>query len=322
VPCPPFRPRYNERGEDQLNFSGFWDNSKRKLAAPGLALSLLLSGCIVRHTPVPQNQRLLPAQTRSFSEILQILAERSEAVKSLKAVRVVFRPSAGARKRNEVTEFRDIDGYLLMNRPDNIHIHLNTPLFSTALADMVSDGREYRVWSPLNNNFYVGSADEPIKIGKADLQLPPPKDIARAIFVNISPYLNNPNKYKLLETEAVQGQHSYYVIRVVDVEDNSIEAHALEEIWIDRTNMEIARQVMYGREGVLLTDTDFSGYPSSGEVLIPKVVKIHRPVEDVSLTIQFDRAEPNVVLPVENFQLAQPDGSELILLSGPGAKRQ
>ena len=139
--------------------------------------------------------------------------------------------------------------------------------------------------------------------------------------MDISPYLNNPSKYKLFQTESVEGQHSYYVIRVVDVEDNSVEAHALEEIWIDRTNMEIARQVLYGKEGALLTDTDFSGYPSSGEVLIPKVVKIHRPVEDVNLTIQFDRAEPNVLLPAENFQLAQPDGSELIRMSGPDAKR-
>jgi len=81
--------------------------------------------------------------------------------------------------------------------------------------------------------------------------------------------------------------------------------------------MEIARQVMYGKEGVLLTDTDFSGYASSGEVLFPKTVKIHRPIEDVNLTINFDRAEPNVTLPPEAFQLPKPDGAELIRLSGP-----
>jgi len=289
--------------------------------AAGLAVGLLLSGCIVRKTPVPRNQRLLPAQTRSFSEILQILAERSKAVKTLRAVNVVFQPSAGARKKNELTEVRAIDGYLLVNRPDGIHIHLNVPLLKTTLADMVSDGSDYKVWSPLNNNFYVGKADEPIQISKLDLELPPPKDIANAIFVDISPYLNNPAKYKLFQTEAVEGQHSYYVMRVVDVEDTSIEAHALEEIWIDRTNMEIARQVKYGKEGVLLTNTDFSGYPTSGEILFPKVVQIHRPVEDVNLTIKFDRAEPNVDLPAEGFQLTQPDGSELIRMPGPGEKR-
>jgi outer membrane lipoprotein-sorting protein len=295
--------------------------SRRKMAASGLALSLLLSSCIIRRTPVPQNQRPLPAQTRTFSEILQVLVDRSQAVKSLKAVNVVFRPSAGGRKKNEVTEVRAIDGYILVNRPDEIHIHLDAPFLKTTLADMVSDGREYKVWSPLNNNFYVGRADEPIQIGKLDLLLPPPNDIASALFVDISPYVNNPGKYRLFQTEAVEGQHSYYVMRVVDIGEDSIEAHALEEIWIDRTNMEIARQVMYGKEGVLLTDTDFSGYPSSGEILFPKVVKIHRPLEDVNLTIEFDRAEPNVALPAEGFKLSQPDGSELIRMSGSGTKK-
>ena len=109
-------------------------------------------------------------------------------------------------------------------------------------------------------------------------------------------------------------------MRVVDIEDTSLQAHAIEEIWIDRTNMEIARQVMYGKEGSLITDTDFSGYPSSGELLFPKTVKIHRPIEDVNLTINFDRAEPNVTLPPEAFQLPQPDGSELIRLPSPGIK--
>ena len=291
------------------------------MMASGLAVMLLLSGCIVRRTPVPQNQRLLPAQTRSFSEIVQLLAERSQAIKSLKAVKVVFQPSAGARKKNEVMELRALDGYLLVNRPNDIHIHLSVPLLKTTLADMVSDGTEYKVWSPLNNNFYVGNADQPIQLGKLDLQLPPPKDIASAIFVDISPYLDNPGKYKLFQTEAVEGQHSYYVMRVVDIEGSSLEAHALEEIWIDRTNMEIARQVMYGKEGAMLTDTDFSGYPSSGEVVFPRIVKIHRPGEDVNLTIQFDRAEPNVALPAEDFRLLQPDGSDLIRMPGPNTKR-
>ena len=302
-----------------LGFIGLF--SRRNVAASGLVLSLLLSGCIIRRTPVPQNQRLLPAQTRSFSEILQVLVDRSQAVKSLKAVNVVFRPSAGGRKKNEVTEVRAMDGYMLVNRPDGIHIHLDAPILKTTLADMVSDGREYKVWSPLNNNFYVGNADEPIQIGKLDLQLPPPNDIASALFVDISPYLSNPGKYKLFQTEAVEGQHSYYVMRVVEIGDDSIEAHALEEIWIDRTNMEIARQVMYGKEGALLTDINFSGYPSSGEILFPKIVKIHRPLEDVNLTIEFDRAEPNVPLPAEGFTLSQPDGSDLIRMTGPGSRK-
>jgi outer membrane lipoprotein-sorting protein len=296
-----------------LNFLSLWPISRRKTAAAIAGVTLLLSGCIIRRTPVPQNQRLLPAQTRSFADILQILRSRSEAIKTLKAVRVVFQPSTGARKKNQLTELRvPIEGYLLVNRPNEIHIHLSAPLVKTTLADMVSDGREYKVWAPLNNRFYVGEADESIQIAQLDLQLPPPKDIASAMFIDISPYLDDPAKYRLFQTEAFQGQHSYYVVSIVNIEGNSVEAQARQEIWIDRTNMEIVRQATYGKDGVLLTDTDFAGYPSSGEVLFPKVVTIHRPVEDVDLTIRFVDAEPNANLSEDSFRLTQPDGSELI----------
>ena len=287
--------------------------SRKKSVAAIVGISLLLSGCIIRRTPIPQNQRLLPAQTRSFADILQTLAERSHAVKTLKAGRVVFQPSAGARKKHQVTELRvPIDGYLLVNRPGEIHIHLNAPVVKTTLADIVSDGREYKAWSPLNNHFYIGNADQSIQVASLDLQLPPPSEIAAAMFVDISSYLDNPLKYRVFQREAVQGQHSYYVVTVVDIEGDSVAAQARQEIWIDRTNMEIVRQATYGKDGVLLTDTDFSGYPSSGEVLFPKVVTIHRPVEDMDLTIRFDSAEPNANLSEGSFRLTQPDGSELI----------
>ena len=292
------------------------------MAAAMIAATLLFSGCMIRRTPVPQSQRLLPAQTRSFPEILQLLAVRSQAVKSLKAARVVFQPSAGARKKNEISDLRlPIDGYLLVNRPHEMHIHLSAPVLNTTLAEMVSDGREYKLWSPTSNSFYVGKADESIQIGKLDLQLPSPRDMAMAMFVDISPYLGNPGKYRLVQTEAVETPHSYYVVSVVDIESDSVEAQARQEIWIDRTSMEITRQVLYGKEGAILTVAEFSGFPSSGEVVFPKSVTIHRPVEDVDLKITFVNAEPNADLPGEDFQLSQPEGSQLIQLQGSAEKR-
>jgi hypothetical protein len=284
---------------------------------------ILLSGCIVRRTAIPQNQRPFPAQTRSYSEILQVLTTRSQAVKSLKAARVVFRPSAGARRKNELTELRmPVDGYLLINRPNDMHIHLSAPLLKVSLADVVSDGREYRVWSPMNNNFYVGRADEAIQIAKLDLQLPPPNDIANALFVDISPYLDNPAKYRLAQTEAFEARHSYYVMRVLDVEGTTVEAHALEDIWIDRTSMEVVRQVIYGKEGGILTATEFSGFPSSGAAPFPKIVTIRRPVEDIDLTMEFVTAETNAPLPSESFQLLQPPGAELIQVPPSATKHR
>jgi len=50
-------------------------------------------------------------------------------------------------------------------------------------------------------------------------------------------------------------------------------------------------------------------------------VTIHRPVEDVDLKITFVNAEPNADLPGEDFQLSQPEGSQLIQLQGSAEKR-
>jgi outer membrane lipoprotein-sorting protein len=178
-----------------------------RLIALIVSISILSSGCVVRRTAIPQNQRPLPAQNLSYAEVLQLLSARSQAVKSLKAASVIFRPSAGARKKNELTDLRvPMEGYLLINRPNDIHIHLSAPVLKTTFADMVSDGREYRLWSPMNNNFYVGKADESIQIAKLGLQLPPPKDIAAALFVDIAPYLDSPGKYKLSQAWKSSGK--------------------------------------------------------------------------------------------------------------------
>jgi hypothetical protein len=84
--------------------------------------------------------------------------------------------------------------------------------------------------------------------------------------------------------------------------------------------MEIARQVLYGKEGAILTVAEFSGFPSSGDVLFPKSVTIHRPVEDVDLKITFVNVEPNAELPGADFQLSQPEGSQLIQMTGSALK--
>jgi outer membrane lipoprotein-sorting protein len=151
------------------------------------------------------------------------------------------------------------------------------------------------------------------------MQLPPPKDIADAIFVDIKPYVNN-LKYKLVPKQTTLGTHSYYIVTVIDVEAHGTDGQVVEEIWIDRTNMEIVRQVAYGEEGLELTDTTFSGYQISGEAPFPRVVTINRPIEDVNLRITFQSApDVNTSIPADAFQL-DPEGADVMQVPGQSAK--
>ena len=292
----------------------------QSVGASLLVASLFLSGCIVRKTRIPDNQRLLPAQTRSFTDLLRDLEARSGAIKTLKVAKVLFLPSEGARTKGQITATRvQVPGFILVNRPNEIRIRLNLPLLGSTGADMVSDGRQYKVWIPFSNKMYVGPADESIRIGKLDLQLPPPKDIASAMFVDIKPYINN-LKYKLLPKQTTVGTHSYYIVTVIDIEARDTNGQVVQEIWVDRTNMEIVRQVAYGEEGRELTDTTFSGYQVTGDAPFPRVVTIYRPLEDVNLKITFESSpDANTSIPADAFQL-NPEGADVVELPGQSAK--
>lgn len=256
----------------------------------------------------------MPAQTRSFKDLLQDLQSRSQAIKTLRAARVSFQPSSGAKKKGELTETRvPITGIIVVNRPNDIRIRLNLPVLGTTGADLISDGQSFKVLIPFTNKLYDGNADEPIQIGSADLQLPPPKEISNALFVDIRPYLDNP-KYILFPRETTRGTHSYYVVSIVSSTGEDVDL--VQEIWIDRTNLEITQQSIYGKGGQLLTDAEFTGYSMKGDSPVPKVVTIHRPIEDVNLKITFQKQpDLNTALPANAFQLDS-SGAEVIHMSG------
>jgi hypothetical protein len=291
------------------------------------AVALFSSGCVTRKTVIPLDQRLLPAQSSTFKDLLHELADRSRAIKTLTAKRVLFQPSAGNQKKGEITQVLVCTaGLIIVDRPnDDIRIHLNS-IAGITCADLVSNGKEYKVSSPVNNKFYEGNANEPIAIPKMALQLPPPQEIANALFVDITPFLDNPQRYKATIAETTAGQRSYYVLGFIDVQSSEIEAQLVREIWIDRTDMSISRQITYGPNGRLETNTQFSGYQISGDVPFPKVVSIQRPIEDVNLKITFQAdskdTEINAPTPAGAFQLPQPPGSELVQVPGVGVKPQ
>jgi len=285
-----------------------------------LGTALLLPGCVFRRTAIPQNQRLLPVQSRTFKDLLQDLEARSRAIQTVKAARVLFQPSAGARTKGVLTETRvPVAGFIVVNRPHDIRIRLNVPLLGTTGADLVSDGQSFKVWVPLTNKLYDGKANESIRIGSAELLLPPPADISNAMFVDVAQYLNNAN-YKFFPREMTVGTHSYYVIGIVNVQATSSEAQMIQEIWVDRTNMEITQQVMYGEGGKIMTETEFSGYRVGDPLSFPHDVTIRRPEEDVNLKITFQTLpEVNSPLTPDAFQL-ETAGAEIVHLSGDHSK--
>jgi outer membrane lipoprotein-sorting protein len=273
-----------------------------------LLLPLLAQmGCIKKTTVLPQSQRLLPAKNATRAELFQALETKSKQIETLKAT-VSLDLSRGGAKSGVLDEYRQTKGYVLVERPAHIRVQVQMPLVLTTVAVMVSDGKEYRVSVPPKNQFAVESVNAPISPNSSLSNLRP-QIFLDGLFVDITPYAGKPALFE----EAVVGIHSYYVFSFIDV--NGADAQILEKIWIDRSDLEVARKQVFGKDGRLETDVDYQEYHHENGIPVPKQIVIHRPVEDLTVKMTFQQTTLNEKLDAKVFDLPRPEGSRLLQLS-------
>ena len=267
-------------------------------------LLLVQAGCIKKTTVVPQSDRLLPAQTATRSELLQALQEKSKQVETLKAT-VGIEFSRGGAKTGVLDEYRETKGYVFVERPSHIRVQVQMPVVLTTVAIMVSDGQQYRLSIPIKNQFAIEDVNAPIS-ADSSLNNLRPQIFLDGLFVDITRY----EKRQPLFEEAVVGTHSYYVFSFFDNSDS--EPQLLEKLWIDRTDMEVSRKQVFGKDGRVETDVDYQNYTGEAGMRYPKAIIIHRPIEDFTVKMTFQQTTMNEKLDAKIFDLPRPEGSKLL----------
>lgn len=286
---------------------------KNRLGLPIQFLLLVLlvqTGCIKKTTVVPESDRLLPAKTATREELLQGLRERSKQIETLKAT-VALDLSKGGAKTGVLDEYRQTKGYVVVERPAHIRIQVQMPIVLSTVAVMVSDGQQYRLSIPPKNQFAIESVNSPISANSSLSNLRP-QIFLDGLFVDVGNFADKPNVKSFLE-EAVAGTHSYYVFTFVDTE--GAQAQLLQKVWIDRSDLQVSRKQVFGKDGRLETDVDYQNYQPQGGIPFPEVIVIHRPIEEFTVKMTFQQTTMNEKLDAKAFDLPRPDGSELLQLS-------
>jgi len=275
-----------------------------------LLLVLVQASCIKKTTVVPPSQRLLTAKDATRSELLQKLEAASKAIQTFKAT-VSLDLSRGGAKSGVLDEYRQTKGYVFVTRPDHIRVQVQMPLVLTTVAVMVSDGQQYRVSIPIKNQFAMQDVNAPVD-PKNSLSSLRPQIFLEGLFVDITPYANKPSVKSLFE-EAVVGVHSYYVFSFFETAGEQPEL--LEKIWIDRTDLEVARKQLFDKDGRLETDVTYEEYHQVGGIPFPKTISIKRPIEDFTVKMTFQQTDFNETLDAKVFDLPRPEGAELVQLT-------
>ncbi len=288
----------------------------RRVAAT-LALScsaLFLTACLARQRSIPRiksasTQKLLTADKEA---LLRILQSESQLVNSLSATMDMV-PSLGSANKGRITEYKDFLAYIRYKKPTDIRIIGLYPVVRTTAFDMVANASEFRLYLPSKNRFIEGRNQPPEKPSPNKLENMRPDVFLGALF--IQPPAPGQATFAMNFTDE---DNAVYILQMYDVApDNQV--RVAREIWFDRVNLHIRRQMIFDANGEIVSDVRYRTWKTHNGVPFPNIVDLNRPQDEYGVTMTVQKAEINKAIADDQFVLTQPEGSELQVLDAkPG----
>ncbi len=261
--------------------------------AAGLACGVLSS---TRRIPPP------PAvQAASRQDLLEKI-RRFASIQSLRAS-VDVTLTVLSDDRDEETEWRNVRGALVTKRPGLIRTTAEAPGGLAKLYDMVSDGKEFRVYLPWRNRVFAGpTALTHISENRAENLRP--QHIIDAIMLKPLP-----DESKTLLDFNMYGRSGYQVLLEVEAaEDGRLQIR--RKYWFDRSNLALSRLMILDDEAELLTNAWYREWQESNSLPYPRFITIERPKDGYRLEMEILRPGLDEDVPEGAFELALPDGVE------------
>jgi outer membrane lipoprotein-sorting protein len=287
----------------------------RRVPAALLLLCLLLlvsTSCLVRRRSIARkggqiNQALLVADRQS---LVDAIARQYEAIRDFNA-EINMVPALGSTEKNKVTEYKDVRAYILFRKPTSIRLIGLYPVVRNKAFDMVSDGTEFKLFVPARNRFIVGKneIDQPSANKLENLR---PQHFHDAMLVKPI----DPAADKLLLENFTDEDNAFYILEVIH-ENGNQQLQLTRTIWFNRTDLKLARELIFDTAGNILTDARYSDWKSYDNVPFPKHIEINRPRDEYAVVIDIVKMDINKGVGPEKFVLDQPEGTTLQLLGQP-----
>ena len=259
--------------------------------------------------PLSRTSVPLPAQTASKDELIGLVNESAKSTRTL-SLTVLFNLSAASARRDQIENYRETKGFILIRTPSSIRIIGQA--FNINVFDMVSDGKETSIFVPSKNKFYHFLNSQKLEQAKISVGNLRPQHVLNALAVEAIPQ-DSPDQVLIIEQDQ-EGRHSYYILDVL--KKNLKHSLFLErKIWIDRFDMNIVRQKFFDPDGKLDSDVSYSKFKEVGGVPYPTEIEFRRPIEDYSLQIKVNKVKMNEVLTDDKFVLNRPQDAEFVDLS-------
>jgi len=295
----------------------------RHLRAAFLFLSILpLTGCLFRSRKVERRLSPAPLKTATQQELVDAINEQAARIRTMQAT-VDIDTSVGGANRGKVTDYKEIRGYVLARKPSMLRMIGLLPIVRNRAFDMVSDGKDFKLWIPPKNRFVVGSNDVETANPKTALENVRPQNIYEALLIRA---IDPEQEIAVLEIgyetvlDAKRHQYEQPDYEIVVVRKGKLGWYLSRKIIFSRTDLKPHRQLIYNDRGVLVTDVRYGDYNDYDGIGFPKQIEIERPQEEYDITLNILKLDLNKPLNDDQFELQQPAGAEVVRLGQtPGA---
>lgn len=265
-------------------------------------------GCKVsRTTHIAKAQAPPPARVASANDLIAAINAQSAALRTLVAT-VNLQPVTGSVYSGVIKQYHDVRGYILFESPDLIRVIGQAPVVRTDIFDMASNGKQFSLYIPSQNKFYVGSGSVTWH-AKNSLEKLRPRHVVEALFLQP---VNGTDSY-FVEDLDEPTQRDYVIGVLSGMRPGQVSL--TRKIWFNRADLEITRVQFYAAGGACLEDVHYSSYADFGGVHYPARITIERPEDGYSLTISILKATWNQPIPAARFSLKKPPNAQLVDLN-------
>jgi len=289
----------------------------RYLAVVVLLATVPLGGCLFRTRKVEQvNLAVLKSATKQ--DLIGYINSEAGKVQSMQAT-VDIDTSVGGAKKGRVTEYEQIRGFVLARKPEMLRMIGLFPIVRNRAFDMVSDGREFKLWLPTKNRFVVGHNNVTTPNPSQPLENLRPQTIYQALLLHEIGVDETAILENGAESVTDEKGHGYeqpnYAIDVI--RKNGDDSWLARKIFFSRVDLRPYRQLIYDEGESIVTDAHYSDYKDYNGVSFPSKIEIKRPEEEYDITLTILKPGLNQPLTDDKFVLEQPAGAQVINLDRP-----
>jgi outer membrane lipoprotein-sorting protein len=288
-----------------------------------LALLLPLTGCLFRTRRVERIATPAVIQDATQQELVARINDAAAKIQTVNAT-VDIDTDVGGPKKGKTTEYQQIRGYILVNKPATLRMIGLFPLVRNRAFDMVSDGQTFKLWIPVKNKFYIGRNDV-IHPSKQPLENLRPQHIFDALLLRavdpeneVAVMESTSERLPDLKTRKQVEQPEY---TVVVVRRSGSGWFLSRKVIFSRTDLLPHRQIVYDKLGNVATDAHYEGFKDFNGTHFPSQITITRPQEEYSITLSMVKLTVNQPLTSDQFELPEPPGAQVVSLDTPQEQR-